>query len=190
LEKGEQVMILYEGKLKGVLLIEPAVFEDSRGFFMESYNREELRKQGITLDWIQDNHSLSTQAGVIRGLHYQLEPKAQNKLVRVTAGAVYDVVVDIRRGSPSFGQWEAFELTASNKYQLLVPRGFAHGFCTLTPNAEVQYKVDELFSKEHDRGIAWDDQALKIAWPVTDPLLSNKDAHHPELKEAEINFDY
>jgi dTDP-4-dehydrorhamnose 3,5-epimerase len=183
-------MIVYEGKLKGVLLIESTVFEDNRGFFMESYNREEFRKHGITMDWIQDNHSLSAQPGVIRGLHYQLEPKAQTKLVRVTVGAIYDVVVDIRVGTPTFGQWESYELTASNKQQLLVPRGFAHGFCTLMPNTEVQYKVDERFSKEHDRGIAWDDPTLGIPWPVTDPYLSNKDSCHPILTEAEINYVY
>lgn len=183
-------MNVYEGKLKGALLIKPEVFEDNRGFFMESYNREELHKRGITMDWIQDNHSLSTQQGVIRGLHYQLEPKAQTKLVRVTAGAIYDVIVDIRGGSPTFGQWEAYELTASNKLQLLVPRGFAHGFCTLLPHTEVQYKVDELYSQPHDRGIAWNDAALNIPWPVTDPVLSNKDARHPALADAEINFVY
>lgn len=183
-------MNVYAGKLKGVLLIEPTVFEDNRGFFMESYNREELRKHGVTMDWVQDNHSLSTQQGVIRGLHYQLDPMMQTKLVRVTAGAIFDVVVDIRRGSPTFGQWETYELSVTNKLQLLVPRGFAHGFCTLLPNTEVQYKVDEVYSQEHDRGVAWNDPALSIPWPVTDPILSNKDTHHPVLTEAEINFDY
>jgi dTDP-4-dehydrorhamnose 3,5-epimerase len=164
-------MIVREGKLKGILLIEPAVFEDNRGFFMESYNREKFSHNGITVDWVQDNHSFSVEQGVVRGLHYQLEPKAQTKLVRVTAGAIYDAVVDIRRGSPTYGHWEAYELSASNKLQLLVPRGFAHGFCTLVPHTEVQYKVDELYSKEHDRGIAWDDPAIGIPWPVTESIV-------------------
>jgi dTDP-4-dehydrorhamnose 3,5-epimerase len=139
---------------------------------------------------VQDNHSLSVEAGVLRGLHYQLNPKAQTKLVRVTAGAVYDVVVDIRRGSPTYGKWQGFILSASNKRQLLVPKGFAHGYCTLVPNTEVQYKVDEFYSREYDRGIAWNDPALDIDWPISSPILSEKDGKHPTLAEAENNFTY
>jgi dTDP-4-dehydrorhamnose 3,5-epimerase len=183
-------MNVTEGKLPGIKLIEPAVFEDNRGFFMEGYNAQQFAANGITVTFVQDNHSLSVQQGVIRGLHYQLNPKAQSKLVRVTAGAIYDVVVDIRRGSPSFGQWEGYELSAENKRQLWVPQGFAHGFCTIAPNTEVQYKVDSLYSAEHDRGIAWNDPALGIEWPSVNPILSDKDIRHPLLAEAEYNFVY
>lgn len=177
-------------KLPDVKLLEPAVFGDHRGFFMESYNEQVAHEIGITHAFIQDNHSLSVEAGVLRGMHYQLSPKAQTKLVRVTSGAIYDVVVDIRKGSPSFGQWEGFILSAANKRQLLVPQGFAHGFCTLVPNCEVQYKVDALYSHSHDRGIAWNDPVLAIDWPTTNPILSDKDAKHPVLSNAEINFVY
>lgn len=152
-------------KLKDVFILEPKVHNDNRGFFMESYNERKLRELGVHQNFIQDNHSLSTDAGVLRGLHYQLNPKAQTKLVRVTAGAIYDVVVDIRRGSPTFGQWIGVILSAHNHRQLLVPKGFAHGFCTLVPNTEVQYKVDEYYSPECDRGILWNDPELGIDWP-------------------------
>lgn len=175
-------------KLKDVFILEPKVHNDNRGFFMESYNERKLRELGIHQNFIQDNHSLSTEAGVLRGLHYQLNPKAQTKLVRVTVGAVYDVVVDIRRGSPTFGQWIGVILSAHNHRQLLVPKGFAHGFCTLVPNTEVQYKVDEYYSPECDRGILWNDPELAIDWPVTNPVLSEKDKGHPFLKDADINF--
>lgn len=175
-------------KLESVYLIEPTLHRDSRGFFMESYNERKLRELGIQHNFVQDNHSLSVDPGVIRGLHYQLNPKAQTKLVRVTAGAIYDVVVDIRRGSPTFGQWIGVILSAHNHRQLLVPKGFAHGFCTLVPNTEVQYKVDEYYSPECDRGILWNDPELAIDWPVTNPVLSEKDKGHPFLKDADINF--
>ncbi|MFC4303411.1 dTDP-4-dehydrorhamnose 3,5-epimerase [Cohnella boryungensis] len=175
-------------RLAGVKLIEPSVFGDHRGFFMESYNAERFAENGITNRFVQDNHSLSAEAGVLRGLHYQLNPKAQTKLVRVTAGAIYDVVVDIRQGSPTFGQWQGFILSAANKRQLLVPKGFAHGFCTLVANSEVMYKVDELYSSEHDRGIAWDDPSLGIEWPTRSPVLSDKDEKHPTLAQTKHNF--
>ncbi len=184
-------MKLHEGRLiREIKLLEPVVFEDNRGFFMESYNQQKYIGLGIGTVFIQDNHSLSKEAGVIRGLHYQLHPQAQSKLVRVTAGAIYDVVVDIRQGSPTYGKWERFELSADNKRQLFVPAGFAHGFCTLVPNTEVQYKVDRLYSKEHDRGILWNDPAIGIQWPTTHPILSEKDAEHPVLASAEHNFKY
>ncbi|HUC93014.1 MAG TPA: dTDP-4-dehydrorhamnose 3,5-epimerase [Paenibacillus sp.] len=183
-------MKVVDTKIAGVKLIEPLVFGDHRGFFMESYNEETYRKNGIAAIFRQDNHSLSAEAGVLRGLHYQLRPKAQTKLIRVVSGAIYDVVVDIRKGSPTFGRWESFTLSEDNKLQLLVPPGFAHGFCTLTPNCEVLYKVDELYSPEHDRGIAWDDPALGIDWPTSEPILSGKDRKHPILAEAENNFRY
>ncbi|MGM0884287.1 MAG: dTDP-4-dehydrorhamnose 3,5-epimerase [Bacillota bacterium] len=183
-------MKIIETKLPGVKLLEPNVFGDHRGFFTESYNEQVAHANGIQHAFIQDNHSLSVEPGVLRGMHYQLNPKAQTKLVRVTAGAIYDVVVDIRKGSPTFGQWQGFILSAANKRQLLVPQGFAHGFCTLVPNCEVQYKVDALYSPEHDRGIAWNDPALAIDWPTSNPILSDKDGKHPVLADAEINFVY
>jgi len=183
-------MKIHITKLPNIILIEPTIHGDHRGFFMESYNESTANANGIHYRFIQDNHSLSVEVGVLRGLHYQLAPKAQAKLIRVTAGAIFDVVVDIRKGSPTFGQWEGFVLSAANKHQLLVPQGFAHGFCTLEPNTEVQYKVDEYYSPEHDRGIAWNDPALAIDWPTSTPILSEKDRHHPILTEAEHNFVY
>jgi dTDP-4-dehydrorhamnose 3,5-epimerase len=164
----------------------PRVHQDHRGFFLESYNREEMNKQGLHHEYIQDNHSLSVEAGTLRGLHYQLDPYAQAKLVRVVAGAIYDVAVDIRANSPTFGQWVGVILTEENKRQLLIPRGFAHGFCTLTSNTQVIYKVDQYYSPEHDRGIAWNDPQLDIDWPVSIPILSDKDSKQPFLQSAEI----
>jgi dTDP-4-dehydrorhamnose 3,5-epimerase len=181
-------MEVKEGTLPGIKWIQPVIHGDHRGFFMESYNFKRYAESGIPAVFVQDNHSLSVEAGVIRGLHYQLNPAAQTKLVRVTAGAIYDVVVDIRRGSPTYGRWEAFELSAENKRQLLIPPGFAHGFCTLQRNTEVQYKVDQLYSAEHDRGIAWNDPDLGIRWPTDRPILSDKDSRHPRLTEADNNF--
>ncbi|NBD27559.1 dTDP-4-dehydrorhamnose 3,5-epimerase [Paenibacillus glycinis] len=183
-------MIVSDAGLPGVKVIEPASFQDARGFFMESYNREALAKHGITNVFVQDNHSLSAVPGTLRGMHYQLEPSAQTKLVRVIAGSIYDVVVDIRRGSPTFGRWEGFALSAGNKKQLLVPQGFAHGFMTLEADTEVLYKVDAYYSQSDDRGIAWNDPALAIAWPLQPSVLSAKDAKHPMLRDAESNFTY
>jgi len=182
-------MNVIDTKLQGVYIIEPAVHGDHRGFFMESYNSEKFREYNMDYLFVQDNHSLSVDKGVIRGLHYQLNPKAQTKLVRVVAGAIYDVLVDIRRHSPTFGQWVGVHLSAENKRQLLVPQGFAHGFCTTEPNTEVLYKVDELYSPEHDRGILWNDPALGIDWPTDQPILSDKDTKHPLLRDADINFE-
>lgn len=174
-------------KLAGVYLIEPVVHEDHRGFFMESYHEELLQQHGIHVRFVQDNQSLSVESGVLRGMHYQLQPKAQTKLVRVLSGAIYDVVLDIRRDSPTFGQWQGFTLSADNKQQLLVPKGFAHGFCTLTPNTQVFYKVDAYYAPEQDRGILWNDPALNIEWPVHSPILSEKDRKHPVLTDAELD---
>ncbi|NOV04245.1 dTDP-4-dehydrorhamnose 3,5-epimerase [Paenibacillus planticolens] len=177
-------------KLPGVVVLEPKAHGDHRGFFMESYNQQTLANAGIHHAFIQDNHSLSVEAGVLRGLHYQLEPKALTKLVRVVSGAVYDVVVDIRKGSPTFGEWVGVILSADNKRQILVPKGFAHGACTLVPNTQLLYKVDDYYSPEHDRGIAWDDPDLGIAWPISQPILSERDRQQPALAQAENNFVY
>ncbi|MEW8988038.1 dTDP-4-dehydrorhamnose 3,5-epimerase [Paenibacillus sp. S-12] len=175
--------------IQGVYVIEPVIHGDQRGFFMESYNEQKLKEYGITFNFIQDNQSLSAEVGVIRGLHYQLHPKAQTKLVRVISGAIYDVIVDIRRNSLTFGQWVGVILSEHNHRQLLVPKGFAHGFCTLVPNTQVLYKVDEYYAPGYERGVLWNDPALGIDWPTTNPILSDKDKLHPTLKEAEINFD-
>jgi len=176
-------------KLTDAFVLEPVVHGDHRGFFMESYNDLLFKQHGITYNFIQDNQSLSAEAGVLRGLHYQLNPKAQTKLIRVLTGAIYDVIVDIRKSSPTFGRWVGVILSEHNHRQLLVPKGFAHGFCTLVPNTQVLYKVDEYYSPENDRGILWNDPALGIDWPTSNPTLSDKDQRHPLLKDAEMNFD-
>lgn len=182
-------MVIHEMELEGVYLIKPDVFEDHRGFFIESYNRIRLAEHSIHDTFIQDNHSLSVEKGTLRGLHYQLKPRAQTKLIRVISGAVYDVVVDIRKNSPTYCQWIAVTLTAENHQQILVPKGFAHGFCTLEPNTQVVYKVDELYSREHERGFAWNDPDLNIPWPCNEPpILSDKDNRYPRQNEAENNF--
>jgi len=178
-------MKIIKTKLDGVLVIETDVFGDHRGFFTESYNQEKFKNEEIGYHFIQDNHSLSAQAGTLRGLHFQLPPKAQTKLVRVVTGAIYDVVVDIRKGSQTFGQWVGVILSESNKRQLLVPKGFAHGFCTIVDNTHVLYKVDEYYSKEHDRGLLWNDPELEISWPTDHPVLSDKDKLHPTINELE-----
>lgn len=181
-------MKIIETKLQDVKIIETAVFGDHRGFFTESYTEDKFHEVGVTNKFIQDNHSLSTEPGTIRGMHYQLAPKAQTKLLRCTTGVIYDVLVDMRKGSPTYGQWEGYILSEFNHRQLLVPRGFAHGFCTLTKDVNVQYKVDELYSPEHDRGIAFDDPEVGIEWPMNAAILSDKDKNHPSLKNAENNF--
>ncbi|MFT4412571.1 dTDP-4-dehydrorhamnose 3,5-epimerase [Fredinandcohnia humi] len=181
-------MKVIDTKLDGVKIIEPSVFQDNRGFFMESFNHQRFAEHGLNYNFIQDNHSLSVDKEVIRGLHYQLEPNAQTKLVRVIKGAIYDVAVDIRKGSPTFGQWVGVTLSEENYRMLLVPKGFAHGFCTLSDNTHVQYKVDEYYSPLHDKGILWNDPTLQIDWPTSNPILSDKDAKQPLLSKAEINF--
>ncbi|MGG1834390.1 dTDP-4-dehydrorhamnose 3,5-epimerase [Cytobacillus firmus] len=175
--------------LGGVVILEPNVFGDHRGWFMETYNKSNLAEAGINIEFVQDNQSFSAAKGTLRGLHYQLNPKAQTKLVRCTKGAIYDVAVDIRKGSSTFGKWFGLELTEENKKQLLIPKGFAHGFMTLTEDVEVQYKVDELYAPECDRGIIWNDPEIGIEWPMeVKPILSAKDEKAPVLKDAEKNF--
>lgn len=176
-------------KLEGAKILEPVVHGDHRGFFIESYNKTVMSEHGIDRNFVQDNHTLSVETGVLRGLHYQLNPKAQTKLIRVLSGAIYDVILDIRQSSPTFGQWVGVILSEFNKRQLLVPKGFAHGFCTLAPNTQVFYKVDEYYSPAHDRGILWNDPALGIDWPISNPVLSEKDQNHPVFADAEMNFE-
>lgn len=177
--------------LEGVLVIEPAVFGDHRGWFSETYNDAKFKEAGVDLLFIQDNQSYSASKGTLRGLHYQLNPKSQTKLIRSTRGAIFDVAVDIRQGSPTYGKWFGVELSAENKKQLLIPKGFAHGFITLTEDVEVQYKVDELYAPEQDRGIIWNDPFIGIEWPTDlTPILSAKDEKAPLLKDADNNFQY
>jgi dTDP-4-dehydrorhamnose 3,5-epimerase len=161
-------------ELPGVLLLRPRVFEDARGFFLESYNLEKLRSHGIDTIFVQDNHSKSGR-DTLRGLHYQLPPAGQVKLVRVVRGAIWDVAVDIRVGSPTFGRWVGAELSAENFRQLYIPSGFAHGFCVLSDEAEVLYKASYVYSPTHEQGILWSDPVLHISWPVAEPLLSERD---------------
>jgi dTDP-4-dehydrorhamnose 3,5-epimerase len=180
---------VYETSLPGVKVIEPAVFGDPRGWFMETYSHEKFEKLGLTYNFVQDNQSYSSTKGTLRGLHYQLEPKAQTKLVRCTRGAIYDIAVDIRNGSPTFGKWFGIEISEKNKKQLLIPKGFAHGFITLVDDVEVQYKVDELYAPDCDRGILWNDPAMGIEWPIhLTPVLSEKDKLAPLLENADSNF--
>lgn len=175
--------------LEGVFILEPQVHGDHRGWFTESFSDENFKKAGLDLNFVQDNHSFSAEKGTLRGLHYQLKPKAQTKLVRCTKGIIYDVAVDIREGSPTYGKWIGVELSAENKKQLLVPKGFAHAFMTLTEDVEVQYKVDEVYSPENDRGIIWNDPSIAIEWPLeVKPITSKKDENAPLLKNAENNF--
>jgi dTDP-4-dehydrorhamnose 3,5-epimerase len=178
--------------LPGVKLIRPDRHTDPRGFFSETYHRDDLAARGIRDDFMQDNHSASAKAGTVRGLHFQTPPFAQVKLVRVSRGAAYDVVVDIRRNSPSFGRHVFVELSAANGLQIYVPIGFAHGVCTLEPDTEVQYKVTAPYSKPNDCGLLWNDPALAIAWPVKseDAVLSDADTRRPTLAELELCFDY
>ncbi|MCM3693181.1 dTDP-4-dehydrorhamnose 3,5-epimerase [Neobacillus niacini] len=184
-------MNVIETSLPGVKVIEPKVFGDHRGWFMETYSVAKFEEAGINHKFVQDNQSFSAAKGTLRGLHYQLNPKAQTKLVRCTKGSIFDVAVDIRKGSPTYGKWFGIELSADNKKQLLIPHGFAHGFMTLTDDVEVQYKVDELYAPDCDRGIFWNDPAIAIEWPMDiTPVLSAKDEKAPLLADAEHNFSY
>lgn len=184
-------MNVVKTNLEGVFIIEPTVFGDHRGWFMETYSDARFKGAGLNLHFVQDNQSFSAAKGTLRGLHYQLDPKAQTKLVRCTKGAIFDVAVDIRKGSPTYSQWFGLELSAENKKQLLVPKGFAHAFMTLTDDAEVQYKVDELYSPEHDRGIIWNDPTIAIEWPLgITPVLSKKDEEALSLNDADNNFTF
>lgn len=184
-------MIFKRLEIPDVIIIEPTVFEDERGYFFESYQKEKFKEMGIDVDFVQDNQSLSIKAGTIRGLHYQLNPKAQAKLVRVITGAVFDVSVDIRKGSPTFKKWVSVILTADNKRQIFIPKGFAHGILTLVSNTEILYKIDEFYSKAHERSIRWNDPDIDVKWPldnIGEVTLSEKDKNAPFLKNAEINF--
>lgn len=175
--------------LEGVFLITPRRFGDNRGFFSESYSRKSLAEQGIDIEFVQDNHSLSSQVGTVRGLHFQAPPHAQDKLVRCGKGALFDVAVDIRRGSPTYGKWVGYELSFENGRQLLVPAGFAHGFITLQPDTEIIYKCSDYYAPETEGAVVWDDPAIGIDWPLdVAPVLSDKDAAARPLAELDTPF--
>ena len=176
--------------LPGVCILEPVVHGDHRGYFMETYSQKTLADLGIDSVFVQDNQSFSTRKGVLRGIHFQNGPMAQAKLVRANRGAVLDVAVDLRKGSPTYCQWVAVELSEENRRMLFVPRGFGHGFVTLTDNVEFCYKVDNLYSKECDRGIRFNDPAIGVDWGIADPILSEKDTTSPLLKDSDCNFTY
>jgi dTDP-4-dehydrorhamnose 3,5-epimerase len=174
--------------LPDVLILTPRRFGDARGWFAETWNGKALAEAGLDFAWVQDNHSFSAAKGTLRGLHFQTPPRAQDKLVRCSHGAILDVAVDIRAGAPTFGRWVAVELSAENARQLLVPKGFLHGFVTLTDGAEVQYKCSDLYAPDHDRSVAWNDPAFGIDWGVAAPILSDKDARAPRLDEIGTPF--
>lgn len=176
-------------KLEGVLIVEPRVFGDHRGFFMESWSKHAFEEAGLHYDFVQDNHSSSTVKGTLRGIHFQRGENAQAKLVRCTQGVVLDVAVDLRPSSPTYQQWVAVELSAENKRQLLIPRGFGHGFVTLTDNVEFLYKADNFYAPEADGGIRWNDPDLAIDWGVESPILSKKDSESPFLTDAVTGFE-
>ncbi|MFA4640559.1 dTDP-4-dehydrorhamnose 3,5-epimerase [Pyrococcus kukulkanii] len=170
-------------EIPDVILIKPKVFEDERGFFMETYKRPDFEKAGIKGEFVQDNHSRS-KYGVLRGLHFQREPYAQAKIVRCIRGVIFDVAVDLRRNSPTFGKWVGVILSEFNKWQLYIPRGFAHGFVVLSDIAEVVYKVDNVYAPSYEAGIIWNDPDIGIKWPIDNLILSEKDKKWPTLKEA------
>ena len=182
-------MNIIETGIEDLVILEPQVFEDPRGYFFESYNYVKLKNKGIDLVFVQDNQSKSSR-GVIRGLHYQLNPHAQTKLVRVLQGSIFDVAVDIRKNSPTFGKWFGLELSDENKKQLLVPKGFAHGFSVLSATATVLYKCDVLWNKASERGIIFNDPSLNIKWGLNDSevLVSEKDLLLPSFDKADYNF--
>jgi dTDP-4-dehydrorhamnose 3,5-epimerase len=175
----------------GLLIFQPKIWEDERGYFFESYNKKTLAEEGVEINFIQDNQA-SSEFGVIRGLHYQLNPFAQTKLIRVLSGSILDVAVDIRKGSPTYGKAYSIELSAENKMQLLVPKGFAHGYSVISKTAEVFYKCDAFYNKESEGGIAYNDPALNIDWriPADKAIVSEKDMKHPALNKCENNFVY
>lgn len=176
--------------IEGVFIIEPEVFGDNRGYFMETYSSEKFSKLGINVVFVQDNQSYTAKKGTLRGIHFQKNPCAQTKLVRVTKGTVLDVAVDLRKGSPTYKKWVAVELSELNKRMLFIPKGFGHGFLTLTDDVEFCYKVDNFYSKDCDRGIRFDDKTIGVNWGIEKPILSLKDTQAPFLDDSDCNFIY
>lgn len=183
-------MELVKTKLDGVYIVEPKVYGDNRGWFMETYSEKAFKDAGIDVTFVQDNHSYSAQKGVLRGLHFQLNPMSQAKLLRVLRGTLLDVVVDIRKGSPTYGQWISVELSADNKKEIFMPRGMAHGFVTFTDDVEVHYKVDNLYAPKLESGIIYNDPDLKVDWGTDKVILSAKDTVLPTFKECIADFRY
>jgi dTDP-4-dehydrorhamnose 3,5-epimerase len=181
-------MKISELNLKGVfeIILEPKI--DSRGFFMRTYDKEIFKQHNINREWVQENHTLSEKKGTIRGLHFQFPPFAETKLLRCIHGAIYDVFVDLRKDSPTFGKWGSIELTAQNKKMVLIPRGFAHGFCTLTDNSEILYKVDNYYNANAECGIIWNDSDLQINWPVKQSVISDKDSKNINFKQFQREY--
>jgi dTDP-4-dehydrorhamnose 3,5-epimerase len=175
-------------EIPDVILIQPKVFEDERGFFMETYKYPDFVEAGIKEHFLQNNHSRSIKKGVLRGLHYQKNPMAQGKLVRVVIGEIFDVAVDIRGGSPYYGKWVGMIISSNNKHMVFIPPGFAHGFCTLSELTEVEYNCTNVYSPEHEKGIIWNDPDVEIEWPEKNPILSEKDSSFPTLDKADNNF--
>ncbi len=182
-------MKVSETKLKGCFILEPQVFGDHRGWFMETYSKKTMESFGLDYEFVQDNHSFSNQKGVVRGVHLQNAPYAQAKLVRCTKGTILDVAVDLRKDSKTYKQWISVELSAENKKQLMIPRGFGHGFVTLSDDVEVQYKADNYYNQPSDRSIRYNDPEFGIDWGVVAPVLSDKDLNAPLLRDADINFE-
>lgn len=185
-------MLIEKTKLDGVVIVMPKRHGDARGFFSESWNRKAMKDAGLEFDWVQDNHSLSARVGTIRGLHFQSPPHAQDKLVRCGRGCLFDVAVDIRKGSPTFGQWIGVELSFDNGKQLLVPAGFLHGFVTRAPDTEIIYKCSDYYAPECDGAVRWDCPTIAVDWGLngTAPLLSDKDTAAPVLADFDSPFDY
>ena len=175
-------MNVTESRLKGVFLIKPRVFEDPRGFFLETYNQDRYAQHGIGVDFVQDNYAHSP-GGILRGMHYQIK-QGQDKLVWVPQGEVFDVVVDLRKDSPTFGQWDGYALSSKNKHQLFVPVGFAHGYCVTSNTADFMYKCSNFYHPEDEGGLIWNDPKVGIEWPIEDPVLSEKDQNCPTLEKA------
>jgi dTDP-4-dehydrorhamnose 3,5-epimerase len=184
-------MQVHKARLAGILMIEPDRFGDHRGFFAETYSRRVYAELGIDVEFVQDNHSLSAAVGTVRGLHFQMPPHAQAKLVRCGRGAIFDVAVDIRKGSPTFGQSVGYELSAENGAQVFVPAGFAHGFMTLQPDSEIIYKCSDYYAPETEGAVRWDDPAIGIDWPLQgDAILSDKDVVAPILADLDSPFQF
>jgi dTDP-4-dehydrorhamnose 3,5-epimerase len=182
---------IHKSDLAGILLLTPARFGDHRGFFAETYSRRVYADLGIGIDFVQDNHSLSAEAGTVRGLHFQAPPHAQAKLVRCGRGAIFDVAVDIRKGSPTYGHWAGYALSAENGAQMFVPAGFAHGFATLEPGSEIVYKCSDYYAPESEGAVHWDDPAIGIDWPLSSKaILSGKDAEAQLLADLESPFTW
>ena len=176
--------------LADVYILEPHVFGDNRGWFFESWSERTMKEKGLYYNFIQDNHSFSAERGTLRGFHTQRGDAAQAKLVRCARGSVMDFVVDIRKGSPTYMKWIAVEMTAENFRQLIIPRGFLHGFLTLTDNVEFLYKADNYYNKEQDRTILWNDPDIAVQWGITNPIVSEKDAHAPFYRNSDLDFIY